>query len=55
MASNLVEKYYRMDKLPHIWCPGCTHGTSMNAVVRAIDKLGDKQEDGWIVSGIGCS
>ncbi len=55
MASNLVEKYYRMDKLPHIWCPGCTHGTSMNAVVRAIDKLGYDQDQVCIVSGIGCS
>lgn len=55
MASNLVEKYYRMDKLPHIWCAGCTHGTSMNAVVRAIDKLGYNQDEVCIVSGIGCS
>lgn len=55
MASNLVEQYYRADKLPHIWCPGCTHGTSMNAIVRAIDKLGYNQDDVVIVSGIGCS
>lgn len=55
MVSDLIEKYYRTDKLPHIWCPGCTHGISMNAVVRAIDELGYDTNDVCIVSGIGCS
>src|SRR5690554_2832804 len=55
MPSNLVEKYYRMDKLPHIWCPGCTHGITMNAVVQAIDSLGYSKDEVCIVSGIGCS
>lgn len=48
-------KYFRQDKLPHIWCPGCGHGITMGAVVRAIDKVGLDQEKTTVVSGIGCS
>jgi 2-oxoglutarate/2-oxoacid ferredoxin oxidoreductase subunit beta len=53
--SEMTEKYYRTDKLPHIWCPGCGHGTLLNTVVRAIDKLGLNKDEVCIVSGIGCS
>ncbi|MBA1337102.1 MAG: 2-oxoglutarate/2-oxoacid ferredoxin oxidoreductase, beta subunit [Firmicutes bacterium] len=55
MASSLIEKYMRMDKLPHIWCPGCGHGIVMRAVVKAIDELELNREKICIVSGIGCS
>ncbi len=54
-ASEMTMKYYRTDKLPHIWCPGCGHGTLLNTVVRAIDKLGLNKDEVCIVSGIGCS
>jgi 2-oxoglutarate ferredoxin oxidoreductase subunit beta len=50
-----LEKYYRVDKLPHIWCSGCGHGIITGAVVRAIDNLKLEQEKICIVSGIGCS
>ena len=49
------KKYLRMDKLPHIWCPGCGNGTIMGAFIRAIDTLGYEQDDVVAVSGIGCS
>lgn len=54
-ASEITQKYYRADKLPHIWCPGCGHGTLLNSVVRAIDKLGLNKDEVVVVSGIGCS
>ncbi|AZR72816.1 2-oxoacid:ferredoxin oxidoreductase subunit beta [Anoxybacter fermentans] len=54
MNANLL-KYFRQDKLPHIWCPGCGHGIIMGALVRAIDKVGLEQDKTVIVSGIGCS
>ncbi len=54
MALSL-EKYLRMSKLPHIWCPGCGHGIITQAIVRAIDELGIETEKTVIVSGIGCS
>lgn len=54
-CSELTQKYFRVDRLPHIWCPGCGHGTLMNTVVRAIDKLGLNKDEVVVVSGIGCS
>lgn len=55
MTSKLVEQYARMDKLPHIWCPGCGHGVVMRSVMKAIEELGLERDKVCIVSGIGCS
>ena len=54
-CSELTKKYYRENKLPHIWCPGCGHGIILNALVRAIDNLGLNKDEVCVVSGIGCS
>ncbi len=54
-SSKLVEKYFRTENLPHIWCPGCSHGILTRGVVEAIDNLGLDQNKTVIVSGIGCS
>jgi len=53
MSSTL--DYFRKDTLPHIWCPGCGHGTVTSALVRAIQRLGLDKDKVCIVSGIGCS
>lgn len=50
-----MEKYFRVDKLPHIWCPGCGHGSVMMSIVKGIDKMGWDPEKVAVVSGIGCS
>lgn len=50
-----LKKYFKADKLPHIWCPGCGHGIIMGAVIRAINNLNLNQDDLCVVSGIGCS
>lgn len=55
MPSKLVEKYFRTEHLPHIWCPGCGNGIVTRAIVKAIDNLGLDPNDCCIVSGIGCS
>lgn len=55
MPSELVQKYFRQSKLPHIWCPGCGHGILMRDVAQAIDNLGLDPHKVCIVSGIGCS
>ncbi len=47
--------YVRTFKLPHSWCPGCGIGTIMQAIVRAFDALGWKNEDIAFITGIGCS
>ncbi|RCW48672.1 MULTISPECIES: 2-oxoacid:ferredoxin oxidoreductase subunit beta [unclassified Halanaerobium] len=50
-----IYKYLREDKLPHIWCPGCGHGTILNSLVRAIDQTDIDPDKTVVVSGIGCS
>ena len=47
--------YFRQNRLPHIWCPGCGHGTITGALVRAIAKLKLDKNRVVVVSGIGCS
>ncbi len=39
MSSKLIEDNFRVDRLPHIWCPGCGHGILTRSVVKAIDEL----------------
>lgn len=55
MKHELLDKYYVMDRLPHIWCPGCGHGVATAAIIEAIDNLGFDPDKVCIVSGIGCS
>ncbi len=55
MPSPLVTKYMRVNRLPHIWCPGCGIGQIVNGAIRAIDKVGLDQDRTVVVSGIGCS
>lgn len=49
------EKYFRQNRLPHMWCPGCGNGIVTKAVIMAIEKAGFSQDNTVIVSGIGCS
>lgn len=53
--EQLVNKYYRLNHLPHMWCPGCGNGIVTSSTVKAIEKLGLGQDKTTIVSGIGCS
>ena len=53
-TQELVEKYFRPGRLPHIWCPGCGNGIITGAIVKAVDKLGLNQDETVVVSGIGC-
>ena len=38
------EQYFRQNRLPHMWCPGCGNGTAMKAIVQAIAKKGFTKE-----------
>ena len=49
------KKYIRERFFPHIWCPGCGHGTVLNGILHAVDELGLEQSSLCMVSGIGCS
>jgi len=50
-----VKDYIRERFFPHIWCPGCGHGTIMGSMIRAIENLGIEKNNIVVVSGIGCS
>ncbi len=54
-VENPVERYLRSDRIPHIWCPGCGIGTTVNCFTRAIDESGIDLDRLAIVSGIGCT
>ncbi len=50
------EGYFRQNRLPHLWCPGCGNGIVMKAIVQAIERKPELNQDNTvIVSGIGCS
>ncbi len=53
--ENPVERYLRTDRMPHIWCPGCGIGTTVNCFTRAIDECGIPMDRLAVVSGIGCT
>ena len=55
MPSELVKREMRTENLPHIWCPGCSHGSVMRALCQAIENVGLERKNTVIVSGIGCS
>jgi 2-oxoglutarate ferredoxin oxidoreductase subunit beta len=45
----------REERIPHIWCPGCGIGTSVNCFARALTESGLDLEKAAVVSGIGCT
>jgi 2-oxoglutarate ferredoxin oxidoreductase subunit beta len=52
---NPVESFLRADRIPHIWCPGCGIGTTVNCFARALETSGLDLDKVSIVSGIGCT
>ena len=50
-----VKDYIRQRFFPHMWCPGCGHGTILNSLLRAVEELGLAKNDIVMTSGIGCS
>ena len=53
--KNPVAPYLRQERLPHIWCPGCGIGTTVNCFARALTESGMDLDKVAIVSGIGCT
>jgi 2-oxoglutarate ferredoxin oxidoreductase subunit beta len=52
---NPVMPYLRQDRIPHIWCPGCGIGTTVNCFARALTDSKMDLDKVAIVSGIGCT
>ncbi|MGO4880698.1 MAG: 2-oxoacid:ferredoxin oxidoreductase subunit beta [Bryobacteraceae bacterium] len=53
--TNPVEPFLRMDRMPHIWCPGCGIGTTVNCFTRALLESKADLDKVAVVSGIGCT
>jgi len=53
--EHQVVNWLRMDRIPHIWCPGCGIGITVEAFVLALEKLKIKSDEICVVSGIGCT
>lgn len=45
----------RLERMPHIWCPGCGLGISLKVFLGAVLKTDIPPEQYAIVSGIGCT
>ncbi len=45
----------REERMPHIWCPGCGIGTTVNCFIRGLKQAKADLQYVAIVSGIGCS
>ena len=50
-----IKDYIRQRFFPHMWCPGCGHGTVLNSLLRSVESLGLSKNEIVMVSGIGCS
>ncbi len=52
---NAYKDYIAWDRLPHMWCPGCGHGTILKAIAMALGELEIPPHKALLASGIGCS
>jgi len=53
--KNPMEEILRMDRIPHIWCPGCGIGTVVTSFAEALRKEKYDLDKIAVVSGIGCT
>jgi 2-oxoglutarate ferredoxin oxidoreductase subunit beta len=53
--ENPMEGFLRMDRIPHIWCPGCGIGTVVTSFAEALKKSSLDLDKVVVVSGIGCT
>ncbi len=53
--AHPMDDLLRIERIPHIWCPGCGIGTVFSGVLAAIQKSGVDLDRIAMVSGIGCT
>jgi len=54
-SINPVMPFLRQERIPHIWCPSCGIGTTVNCFTRALTQSGLDLDQIAVVSGIGCT
>lgn len=55
MPEHPLERFLRMDRIPHIWCSGCGIGTAVTCFMKALDEAEIDPDKVVVVSGIGCT
>jgi 2-oxoglutarate ferredoxin oxidoreductase subunit beta len=55
LPGNPIEPFLRTERIPHIWCPGCGIGTTVNCFARALLDSKLNLDRVALVSGIGCT
>ncbi len=55
MYNHPLSKYLRLDRMPHIFCPGCGCGQIMNSMLTAIDELELDINKTVFIGGVGCN
>ncbi len=53
--AHPLDDLLRIDRIPHIWCPGCGIGTAFSSCLIAMKSSGINLQNTVMVSGIGCS
>ncbi len=53
--QNPITDLLRMDRIPHIWCPGCGIGTVLTSFAEALRKSEIDLDKVAVLSGIGCT
>jgi 2-oxoglutarate ferredoxin oxidoreductase subunit beta len=54
-GKNPIEDLLRMDRIPHIWCPGCGIGVVVTSFAEALRKSKIDLDKTAVLSGIGCT
>jgi len=54
-SGSPMAETLRMDRMPHIWCPGCGIGSEVNSFADAVKRSGIDPKKLVVVSGIGCT
>jgi 2-oxoglutarate/2-oxoacid ferredoxin oxidoreductase subunit beta len=54
-VENPTMELLREERMPHIWCPGCGIGTTVNCFVEGLKTAEIDLDKTTIVSGIGCT
>jgi 2-oxoglutarate ferredoxin oxidoreductase subunit beta len=54
-SENPMAGMLRVERMPHIWCPGCGIGSVVTSFAEAVKRSKIDQDKLAVVSGIGCS
>ena len=55
VSKHPMDDYLRVDRMPHIWCPGCGLGVVVNCFIRGLIESRLDMDKVVVVSGIGCT